>query len=136
MPGVSKASLNRAGAVYSAATLVAAWALRVDHRRLMEARGRAGRCGGDVLKARRLALYLTIVIAGVSVRATHEATGIDRKTIKHHIGKVEDDRDDPALDGLFDAFELLSASATVTGRVERRLAGATAVELPCRRAAA
>lgn len=58
-------------------------------------------------RARKLAVYLTMTEGDVNATAMAVATGLDKKTVRHHAASLEDRRDeDAALD---DQLNLLSA---------------------------
>lgn len=105
MPGASETRepdwLEEAG--WMAATLVAGRTFGVAAIEVADIRGRSTRACGRVLEARRAAIYLASTAANLSSRALVRATGLDRKTIRHHLHRVEDDRElKPRLDALLD----------------------------------
>lgn len=87
-------------------TISAALAARtcgVALRVVVDIRGRETRATGECLRARRMALYLASVGANLSRRALQRATGMDHRTLQHHLRLLEDARDlEPVLDGLLD----------------------------------
>lgn len=56
-------------------------------------------------RARRLALYLTVVGVGHGLRAVARATGIAPVTVHDALRAIEDQRDDPAVDQQLTALE-------------------------------
>lgn len=55
--------------------------------------------------ARQMAMYLTHVGFGMSLQRTAAAFGRDRSTIAHACHKIEDCRDNDAIDGLLELLE-------------------------------
>jgi len=55
--------------------------------------------------ARQSAIYLAHVTLGLNIAAVAQAFGRDRSTAVHACRLVEDRRDDPHLDAVFDALE-------------------------------
>lgn len=73
---------------------------------VLDIRGRSTRATGMVLEARRAALYLAATALNQRGRQLCRSTGMDHKTIKHHLERVEDDRD------LMDDLDQLMAAMT------------------------
>lgn len=70
---------------------------------IMDIRGAATRATGELLNARRAALYLASVGSNLSVRALMRATGMQKAAIRKHLWAIEDDREvKPRLDALLD----------------------------------
>lgn len=77
---------------------------------VMDLRGRSTRATGAVLDARRGALYLTATALNQPGRALCRATGMDHKTIRHHLRAIEDNRElrfdlDQLMDVLTDQLQ-------------------------------
>ena len=67
----------------------------------------AERRGGrrDVTRVRQVAMYLAHVGFGMNLARVAMAFGRDRSTAAYACHKIEDERDDPALDAQLDALE-------------------------------
>lgn len=104
---------------------LAASVCAADVRVVVQTRATVGR-GGDVAtsRARKMACYLACIVANLSERELARASGLDRKTIRVHLGWCEDERDQPSFDRLIGELEtamLQMAAQMVLGRL-----GATA----------
>lgn len=62
------------------------------------ARADTGRHGGDVARARDLAIYLTVVEGGLDLGAAGRLAGISKQAVHKTVKRLEDRRDDPAFD--------------------------------------
>lgn len=115
MPGESD---SRAADLTEQVKWMASAALAASHYgvravEIMDIRGAATRARGELLNARRAALYLANTGANLSSRALRRATGMERAAIRKHLNAVEDDRDVKAgLDALLD---------TLTGQLQEGL---------------
>jgi chromosomal replication initiation ATPase DnaA len=74
--------------------------LQVPLRDIMS-RSRAAR----ISRARQIAMYVSNVVFGVGMTECARAFGRDRSTVSYACHRVEDERDDPTLDGRLDALE-------------------------------
>lgn len=63
------------------------------------------RCRAATAHARQLAMYLSHVVLGCSLREIGDAFGRDRTTVSHACALIEDMRDDPAFDEEVSTFE-------------------------------
>lgn len=110
--------------IWLASAALAARAYGVRLPKIIDIQGRQTRAIGEVLLARRAALYLASVGANQSSRSLCRATGLDRKTIRYHLAALEDARETRLmLDALFDelADRLQGALArTIAGEPEPR----------------
>ncbi|MBX9708156.1 MAG: hypothetical protein K2X61_09515, partial [Caulobacteraceae bacterium] len=71
--------------------------------RIVATPGKVGR-GSDARTAiaRKIACYLSSVVANVPPAAVGRAAQLDRKTVHSHVAEIEDMRDDPAIDRLME----------------------------------
>ena len=83
------------------AIVAATFAVSVDELRA-PSRGRS-----DVAFARQAAMYLTHVVFGLSCSATGALFHRDRTTVAHACRLMEEQRDAPAVDRLFDILEVI-----------------------------
>ena len=63
------------------------------------------RCRADIAFARQSAIYLAHVALGQNLAAVAAAFGRHRSTAMHACRRVEERRDDPVTDALFDTLE-------------------------------
>jgi chromosomal replication initiation ATPase DnaA len=63
------------------------------------------RCSATIAFARQSAMYLAHVTLGLNIAAVANVFGRDRSTAVHACRLVEDRRDDPLLDAVFEALE-------------------------------
>lgn len=63
------------------------------------------RCRNATARARQLAMYLSHVVLGRSLKAVGDAFGRDRTTVSHACALIEDMRDDPRFDDEVSALE-------------------------------
>lgn len=78
---------------WACAAALAARRFGVRVSQVLDLRGRSTRATGAVLEARRAALYLAATALNQRGRQLCRSTGMDHKTIKHHLERVEDDRE-------------------------------------------
>ena len=85
---------------------LAAQVCEADVRVVVQTRATVGR-GGDAVtsRARKIACYLACIVANLSERELSRASGLDRKTIRLHLGWAEDERDKPSFDKLIGELE-------------------------------
>ena len=74
--------------------------------------------------ARQVAMYLAHVVGGVTLTAVGRAFGRDRTTVAHACARVEDLRDDPAIDR---PLTILEQSLRASFRLDRRGRGDGAI---------
>ncbi len=65
------------------------------------------RCRAGTARARQLAMYLSHVVLGRSLKEVGEAFGRDRTTVSHACALIEDMRDDPVFDAELERLEQL-----------------------------
>lgn len=58
-----------------------------------------------ITRARQVAMYLSHVVLGMSLARIATATGRDRSTVAYGCHRIEDFREDPAVDGWLDDLE-------------------------------
>lgn len=112
---------NREWATWAVAAAMAAetYGVRLATRCGGAKAGRPAGLSPEEQKARRAAVYLASVGAGLSVRALARVSGLDRKPIQAHLARMEDARDEKqALDAMLD---------TLTARLEDLGLGAAAL---------
>jgi len=91
----------QARAAWLMACDLAASELGGDVRKVLQGNGKQGRTVDDLTaRCRKVACYLTTVVANASPARVADATGLHRSTIHEHAAWVEDRRDEG---GLFDA---------------------------------
>lgn len=73
------------------------------------------RCGAPVAFARQSAIYLAHVVLGLNYTAAGRLFGRDRTTAAHACQRVEERRDDPAIDRLLEMLERLCREGLVDG---------------------
>jgi chromosomal replication initiation ATPase DnaA len=71
------------------------------------------RRSADIAFARQSAMYLAHVMLGLSYSAVGRLFGRDRTTAAHACRRVEDRRDDPAIDRMLDILEDVCGEAIV-----------------------
>lgn len=81
---------------------------RVSHRMLTH----PARCRAGTARARQLAMYLSHVVLGRTLKEVGEAFGRDRTTVSHACALIEDMRDDPAFDAELERLEQLLLTET------------------------
>jgi chromosomal replication initiation ATPase DnaA len=74
----------------------------------------ATRCGPRAAFARQIAMYLMHVVYGLTIGEVAERFGRERSTASHACRRIEDMRDDPALDRLLAKLENLLREVSVT----------------------
>lgn len=120
MTGVShkKAPSTREVVSWMTAAATVAQIYRVPLKSVVDCRGRGSRAhqGTGLLEARRAAVYLAVVGANLSTKAAVRASGLHRKTVYHHLRRVEEDRDlkgelDAMLDALADQLAAVLGAA-------------------------
>jgi chromosomal replication initiation ATPase DnaA len=61
--------------------------------------------GARVSRARQIAMYVANVVFGAGMAECGREFGRDRSTVSYACSRIEDERDDPALDERLDALE-------------------------------
>jgi hypothetical protein len=73
------------------------------------------RCAAPIAFARQSAIYLAHVVLGLNYTAAGRLFGRDRTTAAHACQRVEERRDDPAIDGLLEMLERLCRDGLADG---------------------
>lgn len=71
----------------------------------------AGRHGGDVARARDLALYLAVVEGCLDLATAGRLAGISKQAVHKTVKRLEDRRDDAAFDALLTRAEAFMREA-------------------------
>ncbi len=87
----------------AAAIRLVAQEKRVSHRMLIH----PARCRAGTARARQLAMYLSHVVLGRTLKEVGDAFGRDRTTVSHACALIEDMRDDAGFDAELERLEQL-----------------------------